>query len=405
MAPSEVAGFPRGQIRVRRDLRANACVTVTMLAGIITLNLAGIAAGTARDRPGYLDIVWLVLLGITGIVFLTWFARARRNTASYGPNRVRAYPEWTIAGWLCPIACAWIPYKITAEILWASSMPASAVPLPASVRSATALVRSWWALWIGMWVALWAFLVAYLMASGDGWGVTTPQVLLDLAFQLLSTAAAACAIVVVLAITRLQAQRAAEPVAPSQRLPRSAPRGLVAAAAALTVLAAPFLLFTLFIAGQDTASVLLPPADLAPTTAEITGTWHASDGGVIVFSGDGHFTATGLSMNLANGDAPTATRWSGTGTWQTGGACDASAPGICLTTGSSPQASYSEDGWTQGPASSPILLLPAADYGSSGYAYELRRRGNEKAIARQRPDAAVAPVAVGRLSGRKGRFD
>jgi len=46
----------------------------------------------------------------------------------------------------------------------------------------------------------------------------------------------------------------------------------VAAAAALTVLAAPFLLLMLFIAGQDTASVLLPPADLAPTTADITGT-------------------------------------------------------------------------------------------------------------------------------------
>lgn len=119
--------------------------------------------------------------------------------------------------------------------------------------------------------------------------------------------------------------------------------------------------------------MLLPPADLAPTTAEITEAWHASDGGVIVFSGDGHFTATGLSMNLASGDAPTATRWSGTGTWQTGGACDASAPGICLSTGSSSQASYSEDGWTQGPASSPLLLLPAADYGSSGYIYELRK--------------------------------
>jgi len=46
---------------------------------------------------------------------------------------------------------------------------------------------------------------------------------------------------------------------------------------------------------------------------------------------------------------------------------------ICLTTGSSPQASYLEDGWTEGPASSPILLLPAGDYGPSGYAYEFRK--------------------------------
>lgn len=372
MAPPAVPGFPAGQMTVRRDLRAKARITITMLAGIITLNLAGIAAGTAMDWPGLLDMVWLALLGITGIVFLAWFAQARKNTASYGPDRVRAYPQWTVAGWLCPIACAWIPRQITAEILRASSIPASAMPLPASARSATALLRWWWTLWIAMWAALWAFLVIYLAAGTRGWGVTTPQVLLDLVFQLLSIAAASCDIAVVLVITRLQAQRAAEPGALSQRPPRSAPRGLTAASITLTVLASPFLLVTLLIGARDIASPLLTPAALAPTTAEITGTWHASDGGILVFNSDGQFTATGLSMNLANGDAPTTTRWSGTGTWQTGGACDTSAPGICLTTGSS-QASYPEDGWTQGSASSPLLLLPAADYGSSGYTYEFRK--------------------------------
>lgn len=372
MAPGALPGLPLGQMTIRRDGRGQARATVTMLAGIITLNLGGIAAGAAMDWPGLLDEVWLVLLGITGIVFLTWFARARRNTASYGPERVRAYPAWTVAGWLCPIACAWIPYQITAEILWASALPASATPPPASIPSATALLRWWWTLWIGMWVALWAFLVTYLTASNSGWGVTTQQVLLDLAFQLLSIAAAACTIAVVVVITRLQAQRAAEPDIPPGRLPKPAPRGLIAATAAMAVVTAPFLLFALFIVARDTTTPLLTPADLAPTTAEITGIWHASDGGVLVFNSDGQFTATGLSMNLANG-APATTRWSGSGTWQTGGSCDASAPGICLTVGSSPQASYSEDGWTEGPASSPILLLPAADYGSSGYAYEFRK--------------------------------
>lgn len=104
MAPSDVPGFPRGQISGRRDLRANARMTVTMLAGIIALNLVGIAAGTARDWPGFLDMVWLVLFGITGTVFLTWFARARRNTASYGPDRVRAYPQVAAAAALTVLA-------------------------------------------------------------------------------------------------------------------------------------------------------------------------------------------------------------------------------------------------------------------------------------------------------------
>lgn len=373
MAPSAVPGVPPGPATVRQDMRGQAGATVVMLAVIITLNLAGVAAGTAMDWPGLLDEVWLVLLGITGIVFLTWFAQARKNTATYGPDRVGNYPEWTIAGWLCPIACAWIPYQITAEILRASSIPASATPLPVSVPSATALLRWWWTLWTGMWAALWAFLVTYLTASNSGRGVTAPQVLLDLAFQLLSIAAAACTIAVVVVITRLQAQRAAEPDVPPGQLPKPAPRGLMAATAAVAVLASPFLLFALFTGAQDTTSLLLTPAGLAPTTAQITGTWHASDGGVLVFSSNGQFTATGLSMNLANGDAPAVTRWSGTGTWQTAEACDASAPGICLTTQSGPAAIYSEDGWTEGPASSPILLLPAANYGSSGYTYEFRK--------------------------------
>lgn len=259
MAPPAVPGFPAGQMAVRRDLRAKARITITMLAGIITLNLAGIAAGTAMDWPGLLDMVWLGLLGITGIVFLAWFAQARKNTASYGPDRVRAYPQWTVAGWLCPIACAWIPRQITAEILRASSIPASAMPLPASVRSATALLRWWWTLWIAMWAALWAFLVIYLAAGTRGWGVTTPQVLLDLVFQLLSIAAASCAIAVVLVITRLQAQRAAEPGALSQRPPRSAPRGLTAASITLTVLASPFLLVTLAESSYSTATGSSPP--------------------------------------------------------------------------------------------------------------------------------------------------
>ena len=75
MAPAAVPAF--SPVTVRQDVRGQARATVTMPAGIITLNLAGIAAGTAMDWPGLLDMAWLVLLGITGIVFLTWFACRR----------------------------------------------------------------------------------------------------------------------------------------------------------------------------------------------------------------------------------------------------------------------------------------------------------------------------------------
>jgi hypothetical protein len=91
-----------------------------------------------------------------------------------------------------------------------------------------------------------------------------------------------------------------------------------------------------------------------------------------VFTSDGRFTAARLSVNLAQGGAPATAPWSGDGTWQTGGACDGSAPGICLTIGDS-----EEDGWTQGAASSPVLLLPVTpsgqDYDAYGYNDEFRK--------------------------------
>src|SRR4029453_10760026 len=38
------------------------------------------------------------------------------NAASYRPGRSGAYPDWTVAGWIVPVASLWVPYRITADI-------------------------------------------------------------------------------------------------------------------------------------------------------------------------------------------------------------------------------------------------------------------------------------------------
>jgi hypothetical protein len=358
---------------LRRDLRGPAQAAVALLAAIIALNVAGIAWGAAGDWPGRFDELWMLLCAVTGVVFLVWFAAARENAASYRPGRSGAYPDWTVAGWIVPVASLWVPYRITADIWRASARPAiGTADTPGGGRARVMLLRWWWALWLGMWLAFWSFMTAYLAAGFRGWGVTAAQQLLDLAFQLLSIGAAACAIAVVATITRHQARRAAEPVFQPETVPRVFPAALVAGIAVTAAICSPFLAMTLFIAARDTTSLILARADLAPTQAEIVGSWHAGDGGRLVFTRDGRFSATGMSVNLAADGTPTAKRWSGHGTWQTGGTCDRSAPGICLTIGGT-----EEDGWTDGPRSSPVLLIPAVpagqDYDAAGYTYEFRK--------------------------------
>ena len=375
------SGFPAApRPPSRSDLRWPARCTATALIAIIAVNVAGIVSNTVSNWPGALDGVWLLLVVLAGIFFLCWFASARSNTATYGPDRIRAYPGWTVAGWVCPVANLWIPYRVTAEILRASSRRAADAPAASQGASSggqasVALVRLWWALWLGMWLAFWWFTTDYLAADDHGLGVTAGQQRLDLAFQALSIGAAGCAIAVVAVITRCQARRADEPffAAGASRPARAIPAWLLSVGLAVALPLAPLLAVAVLIGGRDIRSPLIDRAALAPSPADIVGTWHAGDGGVLVFHRDRSFTATDLSIDLQTGGTPTNQRWSGAGTWQAGGACDGGAPGICLTLGSVAD----EDGWTEGARSSPVLLLPATpanqDYDAAGYVYEFTK--------------------------------
>jgi len=353
----------------RQNLRPAADLTVVGLAFTIAVSGADIFLDVAHDWPGSFAGVWLIFTLGTGVPFLFWFSSARANTATYGPGRIRRYRDWTLAGWVCLVAGLWVPYVISAEILRASARPTAGTadgPPPASYMVAG--VRVWWTLWLGSWLAWWCFVVDYAIDSSSHLGATTSQQLLGAVFDLLSIGAAGCAIAVITIITRLQASRATEQAfLPDTIADRREARVLLLTGVPLV----PAVLVILF--GIATSGFLLPPAALLPTPSEVVGTWWASDGGTLVFYPDGSFSASRLTVDPLTGTTVSAL-WSGSGDWAiSAGACDGSAPGVCLST--DPPVS-SEDGWTEGSPASLTMVLPASYPGQTydtGYNYQFSK--------------------------------
>ena len=84
----------------------------------------------------------LLLIG-TGIVFIVWLHRARKNVDAWQPQFQRHSPGWAIGGWFVPIAGMVIPYRVVSDVLLDSDRPHNAW------RRTNPLVLTWWLLWIG----------------------------------------------------------------------------------------------------------------------------------------------------------------------------------------------------------------------------------------------------------------
>jgi Domain of unknown function (DUF4328) len=207
----------------RRDVRYQAFYpTICMLSAVIALDAAGIVCCTG-NIPTQFAVLCLVLWPpatfVTAVFFLIWLSAARTNTATYQPGGVGAYRNWTVSGWLCPVVNLWVPYRIMADILRASSQPAAQTPAVLAAperRPGITLLRGWCLLWHGTWVSLCS---AAVLAS-----IVGTSRLAALVFQALSLGAAACAIGIVVIVTRLQVVRAGEPYFQPESLPRAAPR-------------------------------------------------------------------------------------------------------------------------------------------------------------------------------------
>ncbi|MFC8793616.1 DUF4328 domain-containing protein [Streptomyces cinereoruber] len=80
----------------------------------------------------------------TGIVFIVWFHRLRKNAEVWAGDLQSRKPGWAIGGWFIPIANLWIPRGIAADIWRASRWQPYA---PDAARELT-LLNAWWGFWV-----------------------------------------------------------------------------------------------------------------------------------------------------------------------------------------------------------------------------------------------------------------
>ncbi|MCT4355659.1 DUF4328 domain-containing protein [Streptomyces sp. Je 1-79] len=158
------------------------------LFGIIALNLAYSVAFT--------------LYVATGIVFIVWFHRLRKNAGVWAPDLQRRKPGWAVGGWFIPIGNLWIPRGIAADIWRASRWQ----PYAADGARELALLNGWWTLWV-------ADMVADRIASQLYKRAETPEAYVtaaswSLAGYVLDIAAAVLAILFVRRLTSMQHTKA-----------------------------------------------------------------------------------------------------------------------------------------------------------------------------------------------------
>jgi hypothetical protein len=135
----------------------------------------------------------------TGVVFIVWFYRMRKNAGIWSPPTQRRSLGWSIWGWVCPVVNFWFPYQIDQDGM------AAARPYGGKPNDGLAVLRAWWVLWVVQ-VAL-----ALVERVQTRQAVTVEQLLTsartDLVGTVVAVAAGVLAILVVRKITVLQDRR------------------------------------------------------------------------------------------------------------------------------------------------------------------------------------------------------
>ncbi|MFI9120293.1 DUF4328 domain-containing protein [Streptomyces bikiniensis] len=80
----------------------------------------------------------------TGIVFIVWFHRLRKNAEVWAGDLQSRKPGWAIGGWFVPIANLWIPRGIAVDVWRASRWQ----PYAADGARELVLLNAWWTFWV-----------------------------------------------------------------------------------------------------------------------------------------------------------------------------------------------------------------------------------------------------------------
>ncbi|MEU5454359.1 MULTISPECIES: DUF4328 domain-containing protein [Streptomyces] len=81
----------------------------------------------------------------TGVVFIIWFHRTRRNAEVFDPSVQRMGPGWAVGGWFVPIANFWFPYRVASGV-WEAS--AQTRPDGGWRTVPRAPLNLWWGAWV-----------------------------------------------------------------------------------------------------------------------------------------------------------------------------------------------------------------------------------------------------------------
>jgi hypothetical protein len=168
----------------------------------------------AIDRSGAVGITILVLAVVTGIVWLVWQHRSQTNLRTAGVGALHFTPGWAVGWWFIPIANLWKPFQATRELYqasaggerwWAARTPA--------------LLGWWWAGWIAF-----NFMDGLASAFFAGDDVSVGSYITGDRFSIvgdvLSTATAILAIVLIREVIRRQETLRPAPVLASDVPPR-----------------------------------------------------------------------------------------------------------------------------------------------------------------------------------------
>ena len=157
-----------------------------------------------EDRANAANGLALLLLVATGVVFIGWSWRARKNLDALGEHTTMA-AGWTIGGWFIPFGNLVVPFVAMLEIAYRSRSPRTRAPM---------LVPAlWWATFVAMSITRFAATTkepdttAFFSATGvqryldarDLWSAS----------GLIATIGAGLAIGVVMAVTQVQHTRRA----------------------------------------------------------------------------------------------------------------------------------------------------------------------------------------------------
>ncbi|MFJ5828600.1 DUF4328 domain-containing protein [Streptomyces sp. NPDC093089] len=160
------------------------------------------------DRFGPLDLdvaygMAFMMFLATGIVFISWFHRLRRNAEIWAPDLHTRTPGYAVGCWFIPFGNLWIPRSIAVGIWRASRWE----PYAADGRGELRLLNGWWACWVVGSLVNWSSGQMYkTVDTTETWTVATRW---SVAGYVLDAVAAVLAILVVRRLTSMQRTKAA----------------------------------------------------------------------------------------------------------------------------------------------------------------------------------------------------